>query len=457
MAGRVLVVDDDHSMCEVIEKGMRIRSIEVQWVTRAEEALVKLQAERFDVLLTDLNMPGMNGIALCERVRSNWPDVPVVIITAFGSLESAIAAIRAGAFDFVTKPVQMDVLAISLERAVGVHALREEVERLGTRLQEFQQYGELYGESTPMQNLYEQMRRVADSESSILIVGESGTGKELVARTLHAKSRHHAGPFVAVNCANLSDTLLESELFGHTRGAFTDAREERKGLFLQANGGTLLLDEIAEFPLSLQPKVLRALESRHVRPVGGDREVPFDARIVAITNRDLDSAVEEGRFRQDLYYRINVIQIEVLPLRARHTDVLLLAQHFVEHFGRIAGKDMAGISKDAAEKLLAYEWPGNVRELRNVVERGVALTSGLSIAVEDLPERVRMYKPSRLLIEGDNPAELVPMEEVERRYIMHVLKAVGGNRTHAARILGLERRTLQRKLLVYGATDKERQ
>lgn len=455
MAARILVVDDDQSMCEAIEKSMRLRGFDIAWDTRADDALARLAAERFDVLLADLNMPGMNGISLCERTKDNWPDVPVVIITAFGSLDSAIAAIRAGAFDFVTKPIQMDMLAISLRRAADLHALREEVKVLHATVQEFRHYGELLGSSTRMQSLYEQMRRIACSDSSVLIAGESGTGKELAARTLHLQSHRNASPFVAVNCANLPENLLESELFGHTRGSFTDAREERKGLFLQAQGGTLVLDEIAEFPLALQPKVLRALEARRVRPVGSDAEIPFDARIIAITNRNLQSAVEEGRFRQDLYYRINVIQLELPPLRSRRSDILLLAQHFLEHFRVLSGKNVTGISENVAERLLAYEWPGNVRELRNTIERAVAVTREQRIAAEDLPEGIRAYRPSRMVIEGNDPAELVPMEEVERRYILHVLKITGGNRTHAARILGLERRTLQRKLAAYEVLEAQ--
>jgi two-component system response regulator HydG len=280
----------------------------------------------------------------------------------------------------------------------------------------------------------------------VLICGESGTGKELVARWIHRNSRRSDKPFVAVNCAALPENLLESELFGHAKGAFTDAKAERKGLFLQAEGGTLLLDEIGEMPLTMQPKLLRALEENRLRPVGGDREVSFDVRLITATNRDLQSEVDEGRFREDFYYRINVIQIELPPLRARGADVLLLAQHFVERVASRSGRNVTGISGPAGEKLLNYSWPGNVRELRNVMERAVALTRFEKIAVDDLPEKIRDYHRSQVFIGGDDPSELVTLDDVERRYIRHVLAAVGDNKALAARVLGLDRKTLYRKL-----------
>jgi two-component system response regulator HydG len=283
-----------------------------------------------------------------------------------------------------------------------------------------------------------------------LITGESGTGKEVVARAIHKQSRRHKGPFVAVNCAALPDSLLESELFGHARGAFTDARAERKGLLLQADGGTLLLDEIGEMPPGMQAKLLRALEEKTLRPVGGDKEVPFDVRLITATNRDLEAAVEENQFREDLFFRINVVQIDLPPLRARGTDVLLLAQHFVETFADRSDKQVTGIAENAAERLLAYSWPGNVRELRNVVERAVALTCYEKVAVEDLPAKVRDYRSDQVFIGGDDPTELVPLDEIEKRYILHVLKTVGDNKAMAARILGLDRKTLYRKLKQYG-------
>jgi len=285
----------------------------------------------------------------------------------------------------------------------------------------------------------------------VLVRGESGTGKELVAQALHKRGRRTAGPFVAVNCAAMPETLLESELFGHARGAFTDAKSARTGLFVQADHGTLFLDEIGTMPLGLQPKLLRALQQRTVRPVGSDTEVPFDVRLVAATNADLEAAVEAGTFREDLFFRINVIPIEVPPLRRRGNDVLLLAQRFLEEFASQAQKPVRGLTSAAAEKLLGYSWPGNVRELRNCIERAVALTRFEQLTVEDLPDKVRDAKRPAVLLAADDPSELVPMEEVERRYILRVLEAAGGNKASAARILGLDRKTLYRKLERWGA------
>src|SRR5690606_2490159 len=300
--------------------------------------------------------------------------------------------------------------------------------------------------SPAMRKVNDLIGRVAESDANVLITGESGTGKELVARALHMRSPRSGGPFVAVNCAAVPETLLESELFGHAKGAFTDARQARTGLFVQASGGTLFLDEVGEMPLGMQPKILRSLQERRVRPVGGNTEVPFDARLITATNRDLETEVAERRFREDLYYRINVVRIEVPPLRARGNDILLLAQHFIERAAQRSGKSVVGLVSAAAEKLLSYDWPGNVRELENCIERAVALTRFDQVTVEDLPEKVRNYQSSHIVVASDDPNELLPMQEVERRYIQRVLKSVGGNKTQAAKVLGFDRRTLYRKL-----------
>jgi len=294
--------------------------------------------------------------------------------------------------------------------------------------------------------VHELLARIADSDASVLVSGESGTGKEVVARALHARGKRKGGPFVAVNCAAVPEALIESELFGHVKGAFTDARAARPGLFAQAHGGTVFLDEIGELPLSMQPKLLRALQERAVRPVGGDAEVPFDARVIAATNRDLEALVEERRFREDLFYRIVVLHVELPPLRARGGDVLLLADRFLETFAARAAKPIRGFAPPAAEKLLAYAWPGNVRELMNVVERAVALTEGELIGVPDLPAKIREHRSTHVIVTGDDPTDLVPLEEVEKRYALRVLSAAGGNKTLAAKILGLDRKTLHRKL-----------
>ena len=455
MPARVLIVDDDQNMCKMIEAFLRTQGFEPSWYASAEAAFSALLTGVFDVVVTDLNMPGMDGVDLCERIVANRPAVPVVVITAFGSLETAVAALRAGAYDFVTKPVELDMLAFAVKRAATHRSLLQEVKRLSDVVEKSTRCEGLIGESVSMQQLFDRIRRVADSEVSVLICGESGTGKELVAKALHAQSRRHESPFVAVNCAAIPESLLESELFGHKRGAFTDAKVERKGLFLQASGGTLFLDEISAFPLSLQPKLLRALEERRLRPVGADQEVPFDVRVLAATNRDLEAAVEEERFREDLFFRLNVVQVELPPLRSRGTDVLLLGQHFLTQFAVRSGKHVTGMSHAVADKLLGYTWPGNVRELRNAMEHAVALTSYEEITVEDLPEKIRAYHSSHVFVGGNDPAELIPMEEVERRYILHVMQTVGGNKTLAARVLGFDRKTLHRKLHLYGAADHD--
>jgi two-component system response regulator AtoC len=451
MSGHILIVDDERSMCEALEAGLVPKGFQTTWTTSASDAMDLLATTPVDVVLTDLNMREMNGLELCERVVANRPDVPVVVITAFGSFDTAVAAIRAGAYDFLTKPVKMDALVLALERAVQHRTLREEVKRLRQLVSEASTFDELLGESRAMRKVYELLRRIGDSDASVLITGESGTGKELVAKALHRHGRRSQCPFVAINCAAMPETLLESELFGHARGAFTDARAARTGLFVQANGGTLLLDEIGDLPMTLQPKLLRALQERVVRPVGGNEEVPFDVRLIATTNRDLESGVEDGRFREDLYFRINVIHVTLPPLRARGSDVLLLAQHFLTEFATQAGKRVTGMSRAVAERLLSYAWPGNVRELRNCMEHAVALAQYEEINFDDLPERIR-HRPAHVPLVSDDPSELVPLDEVERRYIECVMRAVGGNKTLAAQTLGIGRKTLYRKLEQYGIT-----
>ncbi|HEX3774284.1 MAG TPA: sigma-54 dependent transcriptional regulator [Polyangiaceae bacterium] len=451
MKAKVLIVDDDISMCELLAEGLAQQGYEARWKASPHDALGEIEQRNFDVVLTDINMRDMNGLELCQRATEAHPDLPVIVITAFGSMETAVQAIRAGAYDFITKPFDIDVVAIALERAVKHGVLTREVQRLQRAVDESRRFDELLGASPAMKEVYDLLERVAESESTVLVSGESGTGKELVARALHRRSKRASGPFVAINCAAMPEQLLESELFGHTKGAFTDARTARPGLFVQAKGGTIFLDEIGDMPLGLQPKLLRALQERTVRPVGGDHETLIDVRVVAASNRDLETAIEERKFREDLYYRINVIHVELPPLRARGADVLLLAQHYLEHFAAQSQKDVRSLDPEAAERLSAYAWPGNVRELANCMERAVALTRGESVGSADLPEKIRNYRTSHVLVAATDPSELVPLEEVEKRYILRVLEAVGGNKTLAAQVLGLDRKTLYRKLDRYGA------
>ncbi|GAB4166228.1 MAG: sigma 54-interacting transcriptional regulator [Geothermobacteraceae bacterium] len=441
----VLVIDDDRAMREMLAEDLGRRGYDVLEASGAEPARDLLAGHDVDMVLTDLNMPGTSGVDLCRQLHRDRPDMPVLIITAFGSLDTAIEALRAGAYDFVTKPVDLDLLDHALKRAFQHRQLQRKVRLLDAEIARVRPSSDLLGDGSAMREVRELISRVAPIDTSVLITGESGTGKELAARALHRQSGR-SGSFVAVNCAALPENLLESELFGYRKGAFTDARENRAGLFLDADGGTLLLDEIGEMPLALQPKLLRVLEEKRVRAIGGSREVSVDVRILAATHQDLEQAVAEGRFREDLYYRLNVITLEMPPLRERGNDILMLAQTFCAEFAAAMNKPVKGLSEPAAALLLSYNWPGNVRELRNVIERAVALTRHDRLTAEDMPAKLRAGDDGRQLPELDTDTSLLPLAEVERRYIERVLDACDGNRSVAARILGIDRKTLYRKL-----------
>ena len=447
LPGKILIVDDDRALCELLEEDLSRRGHQVLTSLKVVEARELLHQHEVDIVLTDLNMPEISGIDFCAELHDNRPDLPVVIMTAFGSLETAIAALRAGAYDFVTKPVDLDLLSISLGRALQHRHLQEKVRLLKDQVRRQRSDDEMLGESPLFQNIKQQIMRIADLDTSVLIAGESGTGKELVARALHHQSQRSDGPFIAINCAALPENLLESELFGHVKGAFTDAREQRKGLFVEATGGTLLLDEIADLPLALQPKLLRVLEDHKVRPLGGSSEIDCDVRVLAATHRDLEEAVAAGRFRSDLFYRLNVIQLELPPLRDRGNDILLLALQFIKQLSQRFNKSVVGLAQPAAACLLAYHWPGNVRELRNVIERALALTLHDQLTIEDFPEQVKRPNgaaplPASLV----DPGTILPLAEMESRYIHQVVEQLEGNQTLAARLLGVDRKTLYRKL-----------
>lgn len=446
MIGHILIIEDDQDMCEMLDVGLARRGFSTSSCVHGLEGVAVIDREQPDVILTDINLPDVNGVQVCREVVATWPEIPVVMMTAFGSMETAIEAIRVGAYDFITKPLDLDILAVALQRAVDHRKLKQQVQVLSEAFARIHSFSGMLGESQVMKDLFSRLERIADAETSVLITGESGSGKEITARALHAYSRRKEKPFVAINCSALPDNLLESELFGHIKGSFTDARQDRKGLLLEADGGTLFLDEIGDIPLSLQPKLLRALEERTVRPVGGNREIPFDVRVIAATNIDIERAVAEGLFREDLYYRLNVIKVDVPPLRRRGTDILLLADKFVRDFAGKQGKKVTGLAESTAKRLLGYAWPGNVRELRNAMEHGVAMTLFDKIVSEDLPQKIRSHAGNALFLETADPIELISLEEMSRRYIAHVLKTVKGNQSVAAQILQIDRKTLYRKL-----------
>jgi two-component system response regulator AtoC len=448
MTSRVLVIDDDRDAAELLRVQLA-DTHQVTVVTSYSQAIEALGDQDFAAVITDVRLGDESGLAICQWVVENRPDTPVVVITAFGNMETAIGAIRAGAYDFITKPIDQELLGFTLRRALQHRELSEQVKRLRSSQAEVGPLPGMIGDSPPMRRLSDLVTRAAQSDATTLITGESGTGKELVALAVHNLSERRNGPFVALNCAAIPENLLEREMFGNETWSFSVARSTRQGVLRQANGGTLFLDEIAETPKDMQVKLLRALQERKARPVGGDQELDFDVRIVAATNRDIETEVEEGRFREDLYYRLNVVRVRVPSLRSRGKDVLLLAQWFLERIAQRRGSEVKGLAPATAERLLDYDWPGNVRELENAIERAMALARFDQVLVEDLPERIRKYESSHVVVASSDPEELLSLEEVERRYVYRVLAATGGNKTQAAQILGLDRRTLYRKLERY--------
>jgi two-component system response regulator HydG len=399
------------------------------------------RGEAPDVVVADL--PEAAGLELVDRVRALAPTVPVILVSAQSTVRSAVSAMRRGAYDLLTRPLEPDALALALERALERRRLAVEVEALRSQVEASQRFGELVGQSAPMRSIFDLVRRVADTEATVLVQGESGTGKELVARAIHRAGRRAAGPFVAINCGALPEALLESELFGHVKGAFTDARAERAGVFREAHGGTLFLDEVGELPYPLQVTLLRALQERKVRPVGSDREVAFDARIISATNLNLDAAVAEKRFREDLFYRLNVVRLDLPPLRERGTDVLLLANELLHQQRGVAAHPVSGFSEEVLQVFMSWTWPGNVRELKNAIEHALAMAKQPLVQVEDLPERLRQ---SAARTPRPDPFELLTLDALERRHIERMLVHFNGNKRRTAEALGIDRTTLYRKL-----------
>ncbi|WP_437523106.1 sigma-54 dependent transcriptional regulator [Sorangium sp. So ce726] len=451
-SSRVLVVDDEASARSGLEKLLRQEGYTVDAAADGVEA-VEVAAERPpDVVITDLKMPRMDGVALLGKLREQDPALPVIVVTAFGDVTSAVLAMRAGAEDYLTKPVDFDALLLALERALERSALRVEAENLRRQLRERQGEGVegLIGTSPAMQKVYRMARQVAGARATVLITGESGTGKGELARAIHAKGSRAKGPFVTLHCAALAESLLESELFGHERGAFTGADKRRIGRFEQAHGGTLFLDEVGEIAPSTQVKLLRVLQERTFERVGGNDAVTVDVRLIAATNRDLAAAVQEGRFREDLYYRLNVVHIDMPPLRIRDTDVLLLANHFLRRFAAENHRKIEGFSDEARAKLIAHRWPGNVRELENAIERAVVLCDDARIDAEHLPIDAAPVAKGALRIPG------ATMAEIERYAILSTLEATNGSTTRAAELLDISIRTIQYRLHEYGLTAKSK-
>ncbi len=444
---RILIVDDEEDTALLLRDALRRRGFTVDSVFSGADCLAYMRRDPVDVVISDVQMPGMTGIELCDQLYRRYPDCAPIVLTGFGQLDTAVAALRVGAWDFLTKPVKTEVLEVAINRALEHFALQREVTRLELQRASTEPIEDMLGDSTAIRELQRMIRRIAATDATVLIQGESGTGKETVARALHRLSTTRKNePLVAVNCGAMPAPLLESELFGHVQGAFTDAKSAREGLFLQAGSGTILLDEIGEMPLEMQAKLLRVLQERALRPVGGDTEVPFDARLIVATNRDLETEVEEGRFREDLFHRINVVSIAVPALRARTGDVLLLANAFLERAAARKQTFLRGISRRASQLLVDYDWPGNVRELENCIERAATLCRGDEIDVDDLPKKVIEHRSTRLEISTASPAELLTLDEMQHRYVRQVLAAVGGNKTQAAQILGIDRRSIYRRL-----------
>jgi DNA-binding NtrC family response regulator len=440
----LLIVDDEQvvrDMCTEVGKQLAMKTLAV---ASAEEATELLEYAPVDILLTDLHLPGASGLALLKRVHDVYPDVARMVLTQYGAMGSAIEVTRLGAVDYVAKPFLIEELKSRLERAARSVELQRENRLLREQLRTRPGFGGLIGLSPKMENVYKVIGKVSQHDYAVLILGESGTGKELVARSVHFSSPRKERPFVPVDCSSLAPTLIESELFGHVKGAFTGALQAKQGLLESADGGTLFLDEIGDMPIDMQAKLLRALQEHEIKPVGSTERRRFNVRIIAATNRDLEAAIRGGAFRQDLYFRLNVVQVKLPPLRERKNDIPLLVTSFLEKLSSPDARPRT-ISEDAMRRMIAYDWPGNVRELENVVARAVALGSGPTVHVGDLPSSLH-HPISERTPEKD---ELLPLQELERRAILRMLRETGGDKLAAARLLGIGKTTLYRKLKQY--------
>jgi DNA-binding NtrC family response regulator len=452
----VLVVEDDEAMRDLLVEELSYAGFQVLSAVGGKSGLETVRSRPIDLVITDLRMPDLDGFDLIRDLRAAESPPHIVMITAFGSIDTAIKAVKLGAYDYITKPFDMEELILVADKAVAERSLRREVARLKLEIEGRYDFGNIIGRSEAMRDVLALVTRISHSEVSVLITGESGTGKELVARAIHFNSARAARPFVAVNLAAVPATLIESELFGHKKGAFTDARADRVGLFAEADGGTIFLDEIGELALDLQAKLLRVLQEHEIRPLGSTRTQKVDVRVVAATNRDLEEMLREGSFREDLYYRLNVIDVHLPPLRERPDDIIPLAEHFLANASAKHNPPRRyRLHPDAHRTLLAYRWPGNIRELQNVIERGLALCQGDEIGNDELPNHVRERKDSDFLSAA--VARKMTLAELEREYIERVLEDESGNKTRAAQRLGLDRKTLYRKLEEYARSDGKRE
>jgi DNA-binding NtrC family response regulator len=451
----VLVVEDDGAMRDLLVEELSDSGFQVEAAQGGRTGVERVRQGGIDVVVSDLRMPDLDGFDLLRDLKAVDGSPHVIVITAFGSIDTAIRAVKLGAYDYITKPFEVETLVLAVEKALAERGLRREVARLRKELAKPYGLENVVGRGPAMQEVLGVVTRLGGSTASVLITGESGTGKELIARAIHHQSPRAKRPFVAVNLAAIPETLIEAELFGYRRGAFTDARQDHAGLFAEADGGTIFLDEIGELPPPLQAKLLRVLQERELRPLGATKNEKIDVRVVAATNRDLEARMREGLFREDLYYRLNVIHVGLPPLRARPEDVMPLAEHFLAQARKRAGLGEEGRARrfapSSAKAFLAYHWPGNVRELENVVERAIALCENPSIEVDDLPPQIKERRSVDLL--AGPLARGLTLAELEREYIERVLAAEGGNKTRAAQRLGLDRKTLYRKLEEYAAAN----
>ncbi|MCA9530256.1 MAG: sigma-54-dependent Fis family transcriptional regulator [Myxococcales bacterium] len=448
---RVLVVDDEENIRLVLRTFLRKHGYQVETAASAEDALALLDRFDPDFVLADVRMAGMSGIELCRELKARRSTATAIVMSAYGSIDLAIEAMTAGAYDYLSKPFKQEEVLLTLRKAEERESLRRENRALREAVREAHAFEDMLGRSEALQKVFRTVDKVAEYTTTVLVQGESGTGKELVARALHQRSPRRDKAFVPVNCGAIPEALLESELFGHKRGAFTDAHADKRGLFAEAHGGTLFLDEIGELPLALQVKLLRVLQEGTIRPVGATRDQDVDARVIAATVRDLEREVKEGRFREDLFYRLNVLQVNVPPLRDRKEDIVLLVEHFIERTNGRLGTSIRGIEAAATKVLLDYRWPGNVRELENVIERAVVLADGDRIRVDDLPERLREpVDPIQTMLDSGELSIKKTARFMEETLIRRALDKTGGNRTAAAKLLEISHRALLYKIKDYG-------